>query len=82
MGRGRRANQRLCSGPEGGSLAPGHSTPQNHYTVLRLGHDEDEGSVSTVQTGLQNEPKYSEKQSEFGTVNWTPYKTFDTYSLR
>ena len=25
------------------------------------------------QTGLQNEPKYSEKQSEFGTVNWTPY---------
>ena len=26
------------------------------------------------QTGLQNEPKYSEKQSEFGTVNWTPYK--------
>ena len=27
------------------------------------------------QTGLQNEPKYSEKQSEFGTVNWTPYKT-------
>ena len=26
-----------------------------------------------LQTGLQNEPKYSEKQSEFGTVNWTPY---------
>ncbi len=26
------------------------------------------------QTGLQNEPKYSEKPSEFGTVNWTPYK--------
>ena len=26
------------------------------------------------QTGLQNEPKYSEKQSEFGTVNWTPYQ--------
>ncbi len=25
------------------------------------------------QTGLQNEPKYSEKPSEFGTVNWTPY---------
>ena len=25
------------------------------------------------QTGLQNEPRYSEKQSEFGTVNWTPY---------
>ena len=24
------------------------------------------------QTGLQNEPKYSEKPSEFGTVNWTP----------
>ena len=24
-------------------------------------------------TGLQNEPKYSEKQSEFGTLNWTPY---------
>ena len=26
------------------------------------------------QTGLQNEPRYSEKLSEFGTVNWTPYK--------
>ena len=26
------------------------------------------------QTGLQNEPKYSEKLSEFGTVNWTPQK--------
>ena len=26
------------------------------------------------QTGLQNEPKYSEKLSEFGTVNWTPYQ--------
>ena len=26
------------------------------------------------QTGLQNEPKYSEKQSEFGTVNWAHYK--------
>lgn len=25
------------------------------------------------QTGLQNEPRYSEKPSEFGTVNWTPY---------
>ena len=25
------------------------------------------------QTGLQNEPRYSEKLSEFGTVNWTPY---------
>ena len=25
------------------------------------------------QTGLQNEPKDSEKLSEFGTVNWTPY---------
>ena len=24
------------------------------------------------QTGLQNEPRYSEKPSEFGTVNWTP----------
>ena len=23
--------------------------------------------------GLENEPKYSEKQTEFGTVNWTPY---------
>ena len=26
------------------------------------------------QTGLQNEPRYSEKLSEFGTVNWTPYQ--------
>ena len=26
------------------------------------------------QTGLQNEPRYSEKPSEFGTVNWTPYQ--------
>ena len=25
------------------------------------------------QTGLQNEPKYSEKLSEIGTVNWPPY---------
>ena len=25
-------------------------------------------------SGLQNEPKYSEKQSEFGTVNCTPYQ--------
>ena len=32
------------------------------------------------QTGLQNEPKYSEKQSEFGTVNWTPY-LFIYYSV-
>ena len=25
------------------------------------------------QTGLQNEPRYSEKLTEFGTVNWTPW---------
>ena len=27
-----------------------------------------------LQTGLQNEPEYSEKLSEFGTANWTPYQ--------
>ena len=32
-------------------------------------------------TGLQNEPKYSEKQSEFGTLNWTPYLFTDAEHL-
>ena len=50
MGRGRGANQRLCRGSARGSLAPGHPTPQNHHPVLRLGHGEDEGSV-TSRTG-------------------------------
>ena len=44
MGRGRRANQRLCSSPKGGSLASGHTAPQDYYPVLRMGHDQNEGS--------------------------------------
>ena len=37
-------DKRLCSSPESGSIAPGHIALQDYYPVLRMGHDQDEGS--------------------------------------
>lgn len=56
VGGSREPDKGLCLGPKSGSTATGHTTPQVHHPVLRMGCGEDGRGVNVKLTTQQYIP--------------------------